>query len=148
MNMDGKVAEVAGKHPVAANTAQPGPCLPPWAKRRLQRDLTQSHQGSSCSSHACHPAGPCPMPGDPLQGNPSPCKDSLPPPAGVAVCSVTQHQGYPVVHLWALPTQRARLREMDGWRQEKGREKEKERRWRDTHSWQEPISSCWAGCFL
>lgn len=41
------------------HTAQPGTCLPPWAKRRLRRDYwTVSLQGCSCSRSACNPAAP------------------------------------------------------------------------------------------
>lgn len=61
------------------HTAQPGTCLPLWAKRRLQEEYTTvSPQGSSCSRSACCPAAPCPMPGDLLLSSTSPCKDSLP----------------------------------------------------------------------
>lgn len=41
MNLDYKVAEVAGKHPFATNTHNPARHrLPPWAKRKQLRDYS------------------------------------------------------------------------------------------------------------
>lgn len=99
--MDGKVAEVAGKHPVAANTHSPARHPPPsMGEKEAPNDYsTVSPQGSSCIRSTRHPATPRPMPGDlPLDGT-SPCNDSHhhPTPSGAAICSVTRHQGYSVV---------------------------------------------------
>ena len=72
--MDGKVAEVAGKHPVAANTHNLARHPPPTVdeKEALRDYLTASPQGASCSRSACHPATPCLMPGDRLPDSTSP----------------------------------------------------------------------------
>lgn len=98
--MDGKVAEVAGKHPVAANTHSPARHPPPTVGKAEATEglLYYVSPRLQLQQQCLPPSRPVPNARRPQWGSPSPFNDSPPlPPPGAAICSVTQHQGYSAV---------------------------------------------------